>query len=140
MYSTLLFLHFVGVSIGAGTGIYMLSLTRHAAQNMDQAEARTLMPGIAASVSRVGNIGLALLLLSGVGMGLMLGEDILSTMFLLKMLLVLLIVIFVVVMQYLATQVKTSDDKSILLLMRRLGMLGPLLGLATILVAVLVFH
>ena len=47
MYHLLLFLHFIGVAIGAGTGIYLLALTHHANRHLEQAEARTLIPGVA---------------------------------------------------------------------------------------------
>ena len=97
MYDTLLFLHFVGVSIGAGTGIYMFALARHAARNLEQAEARTLMPGISATVSRVGDVGLLLLIISGLGMATIIGVGILSEMFIVKMLLVTVIIIFIII-------------------------------------------
>jgi hypothetical protein len=145
MYSTLLFLHFLGVSIGAGTGIYMLALRRHSATNLDQAEARTLMPGVAGAISRVGNLGLLTLIISGSGMGLMLGDSVLSPMFTIKMLLVVLIIIFVVVMHRLAALAQRGADTSAAQLMhaqlmKKLGIAGPVLGVLTILAAVAAFH
>lgn len=140
MYDTLLFLHFFGVAIGAGTGVYMLALHRHAARNLEQAEARTLIPGIAGSISRVGNIGLALLIISGAGMSVMLGNNVLSTMFMFKLVLVALICIFVVVMNRLAAIVRRTGDKPVAQLMKKLGIAGPILGTLTILAAVSAFH
>ena len=140
MYDTLLFLHFFGVAIGAGTGIYMLALHRHAAKNLEQAEARTLVPGIVRSISRVGNIGLFLLVISGAGLVMMLGNNVLSAMFILKMLLVALIVIFVIVMNRLGALAQRTGDKSIAQFMKKLGMAGPVLGVLTILAAVTAFH
>jgi len=140
MYDTLLFLHFFGVSIGAGTGFYMLAVHRYAARNLDQAEARTLMPGIAATISRVGTIGLALLILSGVGMALMMGDVALTTMFVFKMVLVSLIVVFVFSMKRMAGRVQRNGDMKAALRMKKLGFAGPLLGTLTILAAVSAFH
>ena len=140
MYDTLLFLHFVGISIGAGTGVYMFALARHAARNLEQAEARTLMPGISGTVSRVGDIGLLLLLTSGIGIALIIGRGILSELFIVKMLLVAAIILFIVIMRHLARRAQIKADLKAVQWMRRLGILGPLLGVATILAAVLVFH
>ena len=140
MYDTLLFLHFLGVAIGAGTGIYMLALHRHAAQNLEQAEARTLIPGIAKSISRVGNIGLVLLIISGAGLVMTLGNNVLSAMFILKMSLVALIIIFALVMNHLGTLAQRTGNNSAAQLMKKLGIAGPVLGTLTILAAVSAFH
>jgi len=140
MYDLLLFLHFFGVAIGAGTGFYMLAVHKHAARNLDQAEARTIMPGIAAAISRVGTIGLTLLIISGVGMALIMGTAALTTWFAFKMLLVVLIVGFVVTMKRLAGRVQRNGDLQAASRMKKLGIAGPVLGTLTILVAVSVFH
>lgn len=140
MYDTLLFLHFFGISIGAGTGIYMLALSRHATRNLDQAEARTLMPGIAGTVSGVGTLGLVLLIVSGLAMALMIGDSVLSSMFLAKMILVALIVVFVMAMHYLAKRVQRKSDLSAAQIMKKLATLGPMLGVLTIFAAVMAFH
>jgi len=50
MFDALLFVHMFGLSIGAGTGVYMLAVSRHAEANLEIAEARTLMPGITGTV------------------------------------------------------------------------------------------
>jgi len=140
MYDTLLFLHFFGVAIGAGTGIYMLVLHRHAAKNLEQAEARTLMPGIARSISRVGNTGLLLLVVSGAGLVMMLGNNVLTAMFVFKMSLVALIIVFVVLMNRIGVFVQRTGDQSAMQIMKKLGMAGPVLGALTILAAVSAFH
>lgn len=140
MYDTLLFFHFLGVAIGAGTGIYMHALHRHAAQNLDQAEARTLIPGIASSISRVGSLGLLLLIMSGAGLVLMLGKNVLSTIFIFKMTLVALIIVLVIVMNRLGALAQRTGNKSAAQLMKKLGIAGPVLGTLTILAAVSAFH
>ena len=140
MYDTLLFLHFFGISIGAGTGIYLMALSRHATQNLDQAEARTLMPGMTRTISGVGTIGLLMLIASGLLMALMLGKGVLSGMFVTKMVLVGMLVLFVMVMQYLGGKLQQQGDKRIALRMKRISFLGPLLGGSIILIAVMAFH
>ena len=140
MFDTLLFLHFIGISIGAGTGVYMMALARHAAKNLDQAEARTLMPGVVGTVSGVGTLGLVLLLASGVAMSAILGNSIYSGMFIAKMVLVVVLVTFVVVMKYLERRVRIAGDMSAARLMKKIAILGPVLGLSTIFTAVMAFH
>lgn len=140
MYDTLLFLHFFGISIGAGTGIYMLALSRHAAKNLDQAEARTLMPGVARTVSGVGKLGLVILLVTGLAMALMLGKSVLSGMFVTKLILVALLIVFLLVMQYLTSQVQVKRNLSAAGMLKRIAVLGPVLGGMIILLAVLAFH
>lgn len=140
MLDTLLFLHFVGIAIGAGTGIYMLALSRHAAHHLDQAEARTLIPGVARAISGVGSIGLILLILSGIAMVAIMGGGVWSRLFVAKMVLVALIIAFLAVMNYLGRRAQVKGDTSARTLMKRLSALGPLLAGLTILTAVLAFH
>jgi len=140
MFDTLLFVHFVGLAIGAGTGIYVLALSRHAAVNMDQAEVRTLMPGVVRTISGVGTIGLLLMLLSGVAMVLLLGKPVWNQLFVTKMVLVALLVLFLAVMKHLGRRAQSGGDISARTLMKRIAALGPLLAGLTILAAVLTFH
>lgn len=140
MFDTLLFMHMFGLSIGAGTGIYLFAVSRHATANMDQAEARTLMPGITGAISKVGHIGLALLLVSGIAMVVALGPANLNGMFWAKMAGVLGIVVYVGVMTVLAGRVARASDMAAAMKMKKLGPIGPALGALTILLAVLSFH
>lgn len=140
MYDTLLFLHFFGSSIGAGTGFYLLALSRHAARNLDQAEARTLMPGVANTISGVGKLGLLLLLASGIGMALLLGKNVWSGLFLTKLALVALLIVFLVVINTLARRVQGKGDMSAAQMMKKIAMLGPMLAVLIIFTAVLAFH
>jgi uncharacterized membrane protein len=140
MYKVLLFLHFFGISIGAGTGIYLLSLRQYATLNLEPAEARTLMPGVAGAISRIGNLGLVLLIISGLGMFYLVGSGIISTVFLVKMALIFLLVLFVLLMNRLARRVATKGDLTAAKTMQRLVPFGPLLGVLIILAAVMTFH
>jgi uncharacterized membrane protein SirB2 len=140
LYKTLLILHMVGLSIGAGTGIYIAAVARHATRNLDQAEARTLIPGVNGAISRVGSIGLALLLLSGIGMAAIVGPAALGTAFWIKMALVVLIVAFVGTMQHLSRRTRRSGDAGAAATMKRLGPVGPVLAVLTVIAAVGAFH
>jgi len=140
MFDTLLFLHFIGISIGAGTGIYMMALSRHAARNLDQAEARTLMPGVANTISGVGKLGLILLIASGITMTLIMGKSVWSGLFLTKMILVALLIVFLVVINKLARRVHVKGDMSAAQVMKKISVLGPMLAMLTIFTAVLAFH
>ena len=140
MFDTLLFFHFFGISIGAGTGIYMLALSRHAARNLDQAEARTLMPGVANTISGVGKLGLLILILSGVTMAVLMGKPVWSGLFLTKIGLVVLLIAFLFVMNQLARRVHVKGDTSAAMVMKKIAMLGPILGILIIFIAVLAFH
>lgn len=140
MLDILLFLHFVGLAIGAGTGVYLAALGRHAAQHLDESQTRTLMPGFSGAIARVGHIGLGVLLLSGLGLAVMIGRAGLSPLFWVKMLLVGAIVAFVMVMNRLAARVQRQGDTAAVLTMKKLSPFGPGLAGLTVLYAVLAFH
>jgi len=139
-YKFLLVLHMLGLSIGAGTGIYIAAVARHAARHLDQAEARVLLPGVNGAISAVGGIGLALLVASGIGMSVILGPAAITTAFELKMGLVVLIVAFLVAMGRLARRARKSGDAGAAATMRRIGPIGPVLALLTMVAAVGAFH
>lgn len=140
MYIIMLYLHMIGLTIGAGTGVYLAAVNRHAARNLDQAEARTLIPGVNGVISRVGTIGLGLLLVSGIGMTVIIGPAIFNTMFVAKMALVSGIVLFVGSMQILARRVRRHGDARAAATMRKIGPLGPVLAALTLAAAVGAFH
>jgi len=140
MYITLLILHMFGLTIGAGTGIYLAAVGRHAARNLDQAEVRTLLPGVNAAISRVGTVGLGLLLVSGIGMATILGSSAFNTIFLVKMALVVAIVVFVGSVQVLARRSRRAGDARAAAILRRISPLGPVLAVLTLAAAVGAFH
>jgi uncharacterized membrane protein len=139
MYDALLVLHLIGVSIGTGTGVYLAAVSRYSASNMEQAEARTLMPGIMGAISKVGNIGFGLLLISGILMVAMLNIAGLKEMFWLKMALVAVLIVYVGLMSSWGRRLK-KGDAAIALRMKKMSVLGPPLGILIIVCAVLAFH
>jgi hypothetical protein len=71
MYLGLLILHFLGLTLGVGTGFAGMRLGM-ATKDMDPAERGKFMMR-ASAIGKNGSIGLALLLISGIGMALMRG-------------------------------------------------------------------
>lgn len=140
LYKTLMVCHLIGLSIGAGTGVYIDAIVRHATRNLEPSGAQTLIPGINNVIASVGHIGLLLLLLSGLGLVAMMGTSGLGSVFFLKMLCVSAIVIFVGVMHMLAKRVRQTKDVKAMLWMKRIGPVGPILALLTIVAAVSAFH
>jgi len=140
MFDTLLFIHFIGIAIGAGTGIYMMAISRHATRNLDQAEARTLMPGIANTISGVGKLGLILLILSGITMVSLMGKSVWTGIFLTKLALVALLIVFLAVMNHLARRVHGKGDISAAQVMKKIAAVGPALAVLIIFTAVMAFH
>lgn len=138
MYNLLLFAHFASLAISAGTGVYIAAVSAHAGSNLEQSEARTLMPGIVGAISRVGMIGLVVLVGSGIAMAAMNGNAIVTKLFILKLLLVSAIIIFVFYMNRLSARMG-KGDKSAVMLAKRLGPIGPLLAVLTIGTSVAVF-
>jgi uncharacterized membrane protein len=139
MYSLLLITHLIGLSISAGTSVYLGALSRYAQRHLDQTEAKTLMPGISGAVSAVGNIGLAILLLSGLAMAFIIGFSGLTTVFWVKMTLVAAIIGYVGVMNYWAAKVRRGKP-DYARRMKKLAVIGAPLGLFTIAAAVVAFH
>jgi hypothetical protein len=140
MYKLLLIAHFLGLSIGAGTGVYMAALSSYAGKLADKSEAKAVMLGPGGVISKVGTFGLGLLLLSGVGM--VVGADVpmqWGFVFWLKMILVAMIIVYVASMRWLAARAKVETAPKAAFTMKRLGPLGPMLAMFTIGVAVLAF-
>jgi uncharacterized membrane protein len=137
-FKILLILHMIGLSIGAGTGIYIAAVGRHAARNLEQAEARTLIPGVNGAISKIGTIGLALLLASGLGLAIVMGPAALGTAFWVKMALVALLVVYLGVVHRLAARTRNGDLSAVATL-KSIGPVGPTLALLTIVSAVVAF-
>ena len=140
LYKTLLLLHLFGLTIGAGTGFYLAAVGRHAARHLDQAEARTLLPGVNGAISKVGTIGLVLLLVSGIGLAAMMGPAAFNTVFQVKMVLVAAIIVFVGTMQVLARRTRRHGDAAAAATMRKISPIGPVLAVLTLAAAVGAFH
>jgi hypothetical protein len=140
MYKLLLVAHFLGLSIGAGTGVYLAALSSYAGKLADKSEAKAVMLGPGGVISKVGTFGLVLLLVSGAGMvaadG---GVAQWGPAFWLKMALVVMLIVYVTSMKWLAACARRETDPAAASTMKRLGPLGPTLALFTIGAAVVAF-
>ena len=141
MFKTLLIFHFLGLSIGAGTGVYLAALSAHAAKLADKSAARSVMLGPGAVIANVGTVGLALLLISGVGMvAIDNGMVRWDTAFWIKMALVFSIVIYVAGMKWLTARARRETVPKAAFTMKKLGPVGPVLAACAIGAAVLAFQ
>jgi putative copper export protein len=139
MYTVLLFIHFVGLAMGVGTGFAMLRIG-FANRHLSPPEKGQLFQKISA-LRLNGYTGFALLILSGVlmlsmrpGMASAAGP-----LFLVKMTLVVLMLVNMGVMHVVMFKAKRAGGPPPALL-PRLGNLNFTMGVVTILVAVMVFH
>lgn len=139
MYTFLLFLHFVGLAMGVGTGFAILRISR-ANRHLPPPEKGALMQKIA--VLRLnGYTGLTLLILSGLAMVAM-RPGLFSAaggFFHAKLTLVVLMVVNIGAMHMITAKAKRAGVPPPKLLMK-LGNLNFAMGLVTVLFAVLAFH
>jgi hypothetical protein len=141
MRDFLLSLHFLGLTIGAGTGVYLAALARWTAKHRGPPAVRDIMLGPGKAISDVGTIGLLLLIATGValvfGAG---GFGAMPAAFWIKLALVALIVVFVGTMRALAVRARNESGPGTMLLMKKLGPLGLVLAVLTVGAAVAAFH
>lgn len=139
MYTFLLYLHFVALALGVGTGFTMLRMGI-ATRNLPPSERGPLFQKL--SILRFNGLaGLVLLILSGLGMlwqrpGLF---TIAGGLFHAKLTLVVLMVVVVTTMFSLAARAKRAGSPPPPLL-SHLGNLNLAISLIVVLLAVLVFH
>jgi hypothetical protein len=134
-----LIIHLIGLTMAVGTGFANLFLGV-AASKLAPAERGSFMAKTMILV-RMGQTGLALLILSGLYliqpfMGAISNMPTLIA----KLSLVALLIIMVIVISLLVRKAKKQNDPSILLKLRPLGILNFLIGITIMVLAVLTFH
>jgi len=139
MYDLWLVTHFLGLALAVGTGFAMLTLGL-ATADMPPADRGAFMRR-AFALSRNGSVGLLLLIVSGVGLTLTLGLDVVMAigMFHVKL---TLIVILIGVFGYMQVQMRKakSGDAAAMARIPMIGRIMLLLGIGIVTVAVLAFH
>jgi len=145
MYDFILILHFLGLTMGAGTSFYMLGLALHARRLKDPEAAKNVMLGAGAAISGVGLLGLILLLASGYFLLIQSGIDIktLNWAFWMKMAMVVVILIYTVTMKVFAIKAKRREGEegiAAMKKMKRFAPIGPFLAFLVISFAVLAFN
>lgn len=139
MYTLLLFVHFIGLAMGVGTGFAILRIAR-SNRHLPPPEMGALMQKISA-LRLNGYVGFALLIASGLAMVGM--RPYLASVgggaFRAKMTLVVLMVVNIGVMHSVMGKAKRAGGPPPKLLMK-LGNLNFAMGVVTVLLAVVAFH
>jgi len=142
MYLVLLILHFIGLTLGVGTGFAMMALGRSSAELPP--EERTKFMLRTSVLSKNGSIGLALLILSGIGM--LLERGIGPTfklgggLFHAKLTLVVIMAGLLGYMQATLKKVREAGGGPLMAKLPKLGGAMLMLGLSVIVLAVLAFE
>jgi hypothetical protein len=140
VYDILLMLHFIGLSLAFAAPFFMKALASHASTLMPE-ERPKLMLGAGRNISKVGSMGLAFLIGSGVPMLIMRGSfSQYEWPFFAKMILVLVLIVYVGIMQMLMAKARRSKESADFIKLKKMGNIGPFLGTATLIFAVLTFH
>ncbi len=139
MHDLFLFLHLIGLSMAVGTGFANLFLASAAAK-LDPAERGTFMSRTMVVV-RMGQIGLGLLVLSGLYL-MTPYWSVLSEMptLMAKLTCVVLVLVLVTVMTLVARKARQTNNPALLMKLKPWGMVNFFLGLTIVVLAVLTFH
>lgn len=139
MRDIMLIVHFIGLAMGVGTSFAFMFLGI-AASKMDKTEGQKFTINTFA-LSRMGHIGLGLLIISG-GYLMTPYWSILPSMPLLiiKLVLVLLLIVLIGIITTAAGKVKKGETGTNMTKIRPLGQINLIIGLAIIMLAVYVFH
>lgn len=142
MYDFLLILHFLGLALGVGASFAFFTLGI-ATKDLAPAERLELMKRTA-SISKNGSIGLALLIVSGLGFLLTRGVSAVfawgGPAFHAKLTLVVLLCGFVGYSQVLMKRVRTGSDPSAAVRLPKIGRVMLFLSVSIVICAVLAFH
>ena len=139
MRDFMLILHFMGLTMSLGAGFANLFLGI-AASKLEPAERGTFLSR-AMILTRMGHVGLGLLLISGGYLATpfwdLLGD---MPLFSAKLVLVLLLIINVSVFSILVKRALREGNPARLMKLRPIGMLNFFLGITVVILAVLAFH
>lgn len=137
-----LILHFLGLALGVGTGFAMLTLGL-STSDMTPADRGAFMRR-ASVISRNSSIGLLLLIVSGVGLLLTRGVDVVMAwggpMFHIKLTLVAILIGVFGYMQVLMRKSRSADGAAAAARLPLIGRVMLLLGVSIVICAVLAFH
>jgi len=139
MKDAMLFVHFIGLAMGVGTSIGYIFLGMASAK-LDKEE-RMKFGLNSLALSRMGQIGIVLLILSGGYLMTPYWKALSETPLLLaKLILVLVLVALILILSNWANKASQGEAATYLPKIPQLGRLSLLTGLAIVLLAVLVFH
>jgi uncharacterized membrane protein len=142
MYTTLLVLHFIGLALGVGTGFAQMTLGI-ATRNLAPPERAQFMMR-ASALGRNGSIGLALLIVTGIGMMLLRGVS--ATMewgggaFHAKLTLVVVAIFVFGYLQVLVRRVRREGGGPAMATLPKVGQVMLLVGIAIVICATIAFQ
>jgi len=134
-----LFIHFIGLAMGVGTGFANLFLGAAAAK-LEPAERGPFMLKTTVLI-RMGQTGIGLLLLSGFALATPFWKS-LSDMptFMAKLGLVVVLLITITITSIQVREAKKENNPALLAKLKPLGMLNLILGISIMIMAVITFH
>ena len=137
-----LIVHFVGLALGVGTGFAALTLGL-ATRNMPSAERGEFMRR-ASIIGKNGSFGLLLLIISGLGLTIGRGVDVVMAwggpMFHIKLTLVVILIGVSGYLQVLVRNARSSNGAAAAARIPIVSRIGLLLGISIVVFAVLAFH
>ncbi len=139
MRETVLVIHFVGLAMALGTGFANLFLGI-VASKLEPAEKGSFMSKTLI-LGRMGQIGLGLLILSGLYLASPFWQAIsIMPLFIVKLILVVILTIVVTIISLNVRKAKKQNNPALLARIKPLGIVTFLLGIAIVTFAVLTFH
>jgi uncharacterized membrane protein len=139
MRETMLILHFIGLTMGLGTSFAHAFLGMATAKMSPDEVTKFRMHSLV--LSRMGHIGLALLIISGLYLIIPYWEMLPSSpLLILKLVLVVVLLLLIARIGSYAKKAKGGDAELQLKKMEQLGKLTMMIGLAIVIIAVSVFH
>ncbi len=139
MREFMLILHFIGLTMGLGTGFAHAFLGRAVAKMTADEATRFRLHSL--SLSTMGHIGISLLVISGLYLITPYWKILPSSpLLILKLSLVLILLVLITLINISAKKAKQGDADVQLKKMAQLGKLTLITGLAIVIVAVAIFH
>ncbi|WP_461040906.1 hypothetical protein [Spirosoma harenae] len=139
MRETMLFLHFIGLTMGLGTS-FAHAFLAIATSKMQEDEARRFQLQ-SLVLSRMGHVGIVLLVISGLYLITPYWQVLTSLPLLIaKLMLVLALIVLIILIEVRSKRAKNGDAVAQLKKMESLGKMTLLIGLAIVILAVTVFH
>lgn len=139
MREVMLILHFIGLTMGLGTS-FAHAFLGIATSKMTTDEA-TKFRLHSLALSRMGHIGIALLIISGLYLFTPYWAILPSSpLLILKLILVLILVVLIILINLLSKKARKSDPETQLKKMEQLGKMTLMIGLIIVILAVYIFH
>lgn len=139
MREVMLIIHFIGLTMGLGTSFAHAFLGIATSKMTADEATRFRIHSLA--LSRMGHIGIALLIISGLYLLTPYWAILPSSpLLILKLILVLILVVLIILINLLTRKARESDPETQLKKMEQLGKMTLMIGLTIVILAVYIFH